>query len=69
MSIEVESDCDEVRVRIADEGRGITAPAARSGLGLGLGILGSVADFCEIRSRRGHGVEVTLGFERECARY
>jgi anti-sigma regulatory factor (Ser/Thr protein kinase) len=63
MSVEIESDGLELRVKIADEGSGIGAQAAHRGLGLGLGILASSADFCEIRSRRGIGVEVTLGFD------
>jgi serine/threonine-protein kinase RsbW len=63
MSVEIESDGAELRITIADEGSGIAAQTAHRGLGMGLGILGSSADFCEIRSRRGVGVEVTLGFE------
>jgi stage II sporulation protein AB (anti-sigma F factor) len=63
MSVEIESDGVELRVTIADEGSGIAAHTAHRGLGLGLGILASSADFCAIRSRRGVGVEVTLGFE------
>jgi anti-sigma regulatory factor (Ser/Thr protein kinase) len=63
MSVEVECDGADLRVTIADEGRGIGASADHRGLGMGLGILASAADFCQIRSRRGVGVEVTLGFE------
>ena len=63
MSVELECDPDEIRVTVADEGSGIAAQAPNRGLGLGLGILASAADFCEIRTRRGSGVEVTLGFE------
>jgi anti-sigma regulatory factor (Ser/Thr protein kinase) len=64
MSVEVESDAEVVRVTVADDGGGIAAQAKHRGPGLGLGILASAADFCEIRSRRGTGVEVMLGFER-----
>jgi anti-sigma regulatory factor (Ser/Thr protein kinase) len=63
MSLEIESDGAELRVTIADEGRGMAADATHRGLGMGLGILASSADFCEIRSRRGAGVEVLLGFD------
>jgi anti-sigma regulatory factor (Ser/Thr protein kinase) len=63
MSVEVEGDAHEVRVTVTDEGAGMAAQARNRGLGLGLGILASAADFCEIRSRRGAGMEVTLGFE------
>jgi anti-sigma regulatory factor (Ser/Thr protein kinase) len=63
MSLEIECDGAELRVIIADEGGGIAAQPTHRGLGLGLGIVASSADFCEIRSRRGVGVEVTLGFE------
>jgi anti-sigma regulatory factor (Ser/Thr protein kinase) len=63
MRLEVECEDDEVRVTVADEGSGLGAQAKHRGLGLGLGILASAADFCEIRSRRGVGVEVMLGFE------
>jgi anti-sigma regulatory factor (Ser/Thr protein kinase) len=63
VSVEVESDGDEVRVTVTDEGDGMAAHAESRGLGLGLGILASAADCCEIRSRRGSGMEVTLGFE------
>jgi anti-sigma regulatory factor (Ser/Thr protein kinase) len=63
MSVEIESDGAELRVIIADEGIGIAAQSRHRGLGVGLGIVASSADFCEIRSRRGVGVEVTLGFE------
>jgi anti-sigma regulatory factor (Ser/Thr protein kinase) len=62
MSVEIESDEDEIRVTVADQGAGIAAQADHGGLGLGLGILAGSADSCEIRSRRGVGVEVTLGF-------
>jgi anti-sigma regulatory factor (Ser/Thr protein kinase) len=62
MSVEIESDEDEIRVTVADQGDGIVAQADHRGLGLGLGILAGSADSCEIRSRRGGGVEVTLGF-------
>jgi serine/threonine-protein kinase RsbW len=62
MSVEVESDGDEVRVTVADEGGGMGAQADNRGLGMGLGILASAADSCEIRTRRGIGMEVTLGF-------
>jgi anti-sigma regulatory factor (Ser/Thr protein kinase) len=65
MSVEVESDAEAVRVTVADDGRGIAAQAEHRGPGMGLGILASAADFCEIRSRRGFGVQVMLGFERE----
>jgi serine/threonine-protein kinase RsbW len=64
MSVEVESDAEAVRVTVADDGDGIAAQARHRGPGMGLGILASAADFCEIRSRRGTGVEVMLGFER-----
>jgi anti-sigma regulatory factor (Ser/Thr protein kinase) len=63
MSVEIEADGAELRVIVADEGCGIGAHAENRGLGMGLGILASSADFCEIRSRRGVGVEVTLGFD------
>jgi anti-sigma regulatory factor (Ser/Thr protein kinase) len=62
MSIEVEGDDDAVRVIVADEGDGMGAQAENRGLGLGLGILASAADCCQIRTRRGHGMEVVLGF-------
>jgi anti-sigma regulatory factor (Ser/Thr protein kinase) len=64
MSVEVESDDEAVRVTVADDGCGLAAETTHRGAGMGLGILASVADFCEIRSRRGAGVEVMLGFER-----
>jgi serine/threonine-protein kinase RsbW len=67
MSVEVESDDDEIRVTVADDGGGIAAQAEHRGPGMGLGILASAADFCEIRSRRGVGVEVLLGFQRQTA--
>jgi anti-sigma regulatory factor (Ser/Thr protein kinase) len=63
MTVEIESDGAELRITIADEGSGMAAQARHRGLGMGLGILASSADFCEIRSRRGIGVEVTLGFD------
>jgi serine/threonine-protein kinase RsbW/stage II sporulation protein AB (anti-sigma F factor) len=63
MSVEIESDGVEVRVTITDEGRGLGVQAEHRGLGMGLGIVASSADFCDIRSRRGAGVEITLGFE------
>src|SRR5215470_15414740 len=66
MSVEVESDAETIRVTVTDDGGGIAAHAGHRGAGMGLGILASVADFCEIRSRRGSGVEVVLGFQREC---
>ena len=62
MSVEIESDEHEIRVTVADQGSGIDAQADHGGLGLGLGILAGSADSCEIRSRRGVGVAVTLGF-------
>ena len=62
MCLEVDGDDHELRVTIADEGCGILAQPEHRGLGLGIGILASSADFCEIRSRRGSGVEVTLGY-------
>ena len=65
MSVEVESDAEAIRVTVADDGCGIAAQAEHRGPGMGLGILASAADFCEIRSRRGAGVEVMLGFERQ----
>jgi anti-sigma regulatory factor (Ser/Thr protein kinase) len=65
MSVEVESDDEAVRVTVADDGCGIAAQNTQRGPGMGLGILASVADFCEIRSRRGAGVEVMLGFDRQ----
>jgi serine/threonine-protein kinase RsbW len=67
MSVEVESDAEVVRVTVADDGGGIAAQAEHRGPGMGLGILASAADFCEIRSRRGSGVEVMLGFDRQTA--
>jgi serine/threonine-protein kinase RsbW len=67
MSVEVESDAEVVRVTVADDGGGIAAQAEHRGPGMGLGILASAADFCEIRIRRGSGVEVMLGFERQIA--
>jgi serine/threonine-protein kinase RsbW len=63
MSLEVESDGDELRVIVTDEGGGMAAQADSRGLGMGLGILATAADSCEIRTRRGIGMEVTLGFE------
>ena len=62
MSMEVEGDDDVVRVTVADEGDGMGARAENRGLGLGLGILASAADCCQIRTRRGHGMQITLGF-------
>jgi anti-sigma regulatory factor (Ser/Thr protein kinase) len=61
--IEVEADADEVRVTVGDEGAGLLPRGDRHGLGLGLGILATSADTCEIRTRRGSGMRVTLGFE------
>lgn len=60
--VEVERDEDEVRVTVADEGSGMVALAENRGLGMGLGILATAADCCEIRTRRGHGTRVLLGF-------
>jgi anti-sigma regulatory factor (Ser/Thr protein kinase) len=62
MSMEVEGDEDAIRVTVADEGDGMAAQAENRGLGLGLGILASAADCCLIRTRRGHGMQITLGF-------
>jgi serine/threonine-protein kinase RsbW len=62
MSMEVERDDDVVRVTVADEGDGMGTQAENRGLGLGLGILASAADCCQIRTRRGHGMQITLGF-------
>jgi anti-sigma regulatory factor (Ser/Thr protein kinase) len=63
VSLELECDGDEIRATIADEGMGLTAQAERRGLGMGLGILASAADFCEIRTRRGSGMAVMVGFD------
>jgi anti-sigma regulatory factor (Ser/Thr protein kinase) len=63
VSLELECDDAEIRATIADEGMGIRANDDHRGLGVGLGIMASAADFCEIRSRRGSGVAVMVGFE------
>jgi anti-sigma regulatory factor (Ser/Thr protein kinase) len=62
MSMEVQGDEDVVRVTVADEGGGMAAQAENRGLGLGLGIVASAADCCQIRTRKGHGMQITLGF-------
>jgi anti-sigma regulatory factor (Ser/Thr protein kinase) len=60
--VEVERDEHGVRVTVADEGVGMATLAAQRGLGMGLGILATAADCCEIRTRRGSGTRVVLGF-------
>jgi serine/threonine-protein kinase RsbW len=67
MRVEVEHDEREVRVTVDDEGSGMAALAEHRGLGMGLGILATAADCCEIRTRRGDGTHVMLGFARGAA--
>jgi serine/threonine-protein kinase RsbW len=62
MRVEVERDDHGVRVTVADEGSGMSALAEHRGMGMGLGILATAADCCDIRTRRGEGTRVTLGF-------
>jgi anti-sigma regulatory factor (Ser/Thr protein kinase) len=62
VEVEVEREANEVRVTVADEGSGMSALAERRGMGMGLGILATAADCCEIRTRRGEGTQVMLGF-------
>lgn len=62
VSVEVAGDQAMVRVTVSDEGAGMTVHSPRRGLGLGLAIVASVSDFCEIRSVRGAGMRVVVGF-------
>jgi anti-sigma regulatory factor (Ser/Thr protein kinase) len=68
ISLEVDGDSKQVRVTVRDEGRGMAVRSKRRGLGLGLELLASVSDFCEIRSVRGAGMRVRLGFDLETER-
>ena len=53
---------DELRVLIADDGRGIQAEPASLGLGLGLALMSEVCDGFTIVERAGGGTELQLRF-------
>ena len=68
VSVEVNGDQGMVRVTVSDEGAGMTVRSPTHGLGLGLAIVASVSDMCEIRSVRGAGMRVMIGFGLNNAR-
>ena len=53
---------DELRVLVADDGRGIHAGPDSRGLGLGLALMSKICDGFSVLDRAGHGTELRLRF-------
>ena len=63
MRVDVERDEDELRITIADDGRGLGTRPVAPGLGLGLGLIATACDRCEIATSRVSGTRLVLIFE------
>ncbi|MGH3265407.1 MAG: ATP-binding protein [Trebonia sp.] len=59
---------DQLRLVIADYGRGMTARADGSGMGMGIALMASVSRHLEVRERRGGGVELEMIFTLDSGR-
>lgn len=62
MHVTARANRDELRVIIADDGRGPNATAIRPGLGLGLGIIADCCDQFSLTQRPGGGTQTTMVF-------
>src|SRR3954467_5451281 len=62
MEVEMEKDDGELWVAVRDSGTGIRPPtgARPSSLRLGFILIGSLADYLQLRTRRGRGTELLL---------
>jgi serine/threonine-protein kinase RsbW len=62
MEVEIEKDDGELWVAVRDRGTGIRPPtgARPSSLRLGFILIGSLADYLQLRTRRGRGTELLL---------
>jgi serine/threonine-protein kinase RsbW len=70
MEVEMDKTDGELRVRVRDSGTGIRPPtgARPSSLRLGFLLMGSLADFLQLRTGRGQGTELLLKVPLHTAR-
>jgi len=64
VEISVEPQPEEVRVVVADYGRGIGTSSDISGPGLGLPLIAAIASTVDLQSSKGAGSRVTMTFAR-----
>jgi anti-sigma regulatory factor (Ser/Thr protein kinase) len=64
VEISVEPEFEEVRVIVADYGRGIGTSSDTSGPGLGLPLIAAIASTVDLQSSPGAGSRVTMTFAR-----
>jgi serine/threonine-protein kinase RsbW len=70
MEVEMDKEDGELRVVIRDSGGGIRPPTGKrpSSLRLGFLLIGSLADYLQLRTRRGGGTELLLKVPLDRAR-
>jgi serine/threonine-protein kinase RsbW len=64
VEITIEPDEEQVRVIVADFGRGIGASADTTGPGLGLPLIAAIADTVDLQTAAGGGSRVAMTFAR-----
>jgi serine/threonine-protein kinase RsbW len=64
VEISVEPEPDQVRIVVADYGRGIGTSSDTSGPGLGLPLIAAIASTVDLQSSPGAGSRVTMTFAR-----